>query len=184
MGKCTRCSNQAPIGFKRCDKCRAKAHVRTKARHKRNGVRPRHAEGQCTRCTRPATEGYKTCPRCRSLMTKYARAWQKRNPGFRKTINVSAAHHRAVKKYNEKNADWYKAWQSEYHKIWRTRAKNKLRISLRKQVHAAVRAGTLVRPSSCSTCGKTGKIVAFLGVLSLEDVTFHCQKCCWAKNRE
>jgi hypothetical protein len=70
----------------------------------------------------------------------------------------------------------------EYRRAWTIRfnawaAKNEPRRKLSQELSKAIKRGEMVRPSTCPDCGAGGRIIAYLGVATLAEVTFHCRDC-------
>lgn len=134
---------------------------------------------KCTRCPHEAEdERFKMCQRCRATGAAQRRRYVAKNP----EQNHGPARAAAVRRWQAKNPERYKAWQANYHKLWK--AKNRNRCRLKQRLRRAEKSGRVVRASTCSTCGRSNcRIVAYLDVQSLEQITWHCRSCLAKKGK-
>jgi hypothetical protein len=70
--------------------------------------------------------------------------------------------------------DYYAAWNKA----------NAQQVILGRELRKALAAGTVQRPTACSTCGKECQPRAFLGALDLAVITWHCPKCLYQVNQQ
>ncbi len=143
----------------------------------------------CSKCGKRRDEPqYKMCSYCRELARKWKLQLAKNHPDkFKAAIkraNASPSHQAGLKRYRQRNHETIAAWTSDYNREYREN--NRQRIELSKWLNDQIKAGTVVRPTTCSGCGKTDCMtIAFLkGVKTkraAKKAKFFCPKCHAAK---
>lgn len=136
---------------------------------------------KCSLCPNQVEdEQYKRCARCRARKAKAFREWKarlkERDPAKHRALRHWSTVRAGIRRYKERNAERCKQMHQELFRKWKLA--NGERLQLRRKLHAAIAKGEIERPAICSSCGAGDcKIVPFLGVETLAEITWPCWKC-------
>ena len=114
---------------------------------------------QCTKCKeiqelsefskkKASPDGLQS--RCKSCSLAINKKWQSEN-----REKVKASNKKYYSENREKVNEYHRVYQREYQREYQQRPEEKVKIKARRKLNSAIRSGTIIRPTQCSSCNKS-----------------------------